>query len=257
MRRLTAQAGDSFLHHANPTVKFTAVFVVSAVLLAIWDPITPAILYIAALITAVTLGRLPLRTLAAAQVPFLLFAVSLLAVNALTRPGDVLIGWGALQVTVEGLYTGTALGLRTLVIGVCSVTFVLTTDPVRLMTSLHQQAKLPARITYGLLAGYRLLGILPGEWATIRRAHAVREVGRRPGQLSRSPRTLAAAAFTLLVGALRRGERMAMALESRGLGAGPRTVWRPVTVTRADRLFLAGVCLAVATTIASVAILTP
>ncbi|MEE6286124.1 hypothetical protein V2J52_00470 [Georgenia sp. MJ173] len=50
--------------------------------------------------------------------------------------------------------------------------------------------------------------------------------------------------FTLLVVSVRRGERMAQALESRGLGLTPRSTWRPVRVVAADWL-LVGVVLGV------------
>lgn len=40
--------------------------------------------------------------------------------------------------------------------------------------------------------------------------------------------------FTLLVVSVRKGERMAQALESRGLGLTPRSTWRPVRITRGD-----------------------
>lgn len=244
-----ATAGDSVLHRRNPTVKLAAVLVVSAVLLAVFDPFTPGLLYLVALAAVPVLGRIPPRTLAAAQIPFLAFAGSLFLINAVTRGGAVVASYGPLEVTTDGLAVGASLAFRTLVIGVCSAAFVLTTDPGRLMVSLHQHARLSPRVAYGVLAGYRLLGWLPQEWVTIRRAHAVRQPRRRPGRLPRSPRALAAAAFTLLVTALRRGDRVALALESRGLGAGPRTLWRPVPLTGTDWVFLLAVVGAVAVAI--------
>jgi energy-coupling factor transporter transmembrane protein EcfT len=123
-----------------------------------------------------------------------------------------------------------ALAVRTLLIGVCAAAFLAVVDPARLLTSLHVVARLPARVTCALLAAHRLLDDLPEEWTAIRRAHAVRRPadadGRRePG---RDVRSLARAAFVLLATTIRRAERIAVALESRGLGAVPRaqrTVW--------------------------------
>src|SRR5690606_5534193 len=108
-----------------------------------------------------------------------------------------------------------------LFVGALSLTLVLATDPVRLMASLHEHARLPATWTYAVLAAHRLLTELPEAWHTIRCAQAVRDPRRRPGALPRSPRALGAAAFALLVGAVRRAERLTVALESRGLGSGP------------------------------------
>ncbi|MQA79116.1 MAG: energy-coupling factor transporter transmembrane protein EcfT [Streptosporangiales bacterium] len=242
--------GDSFLHRRNPVAKFVAVFAVSAALLGVFDPATPALLYALALLAVGVLGRVGMRVLAAAQLPFFAFAVSLLAVNAVSRGGTVIVSAGWFSITDDGLAVGTSLALRTMVIGTCSVGFVLTTDPVRLLTSMQRQLRLPPQVAYGMLAGYRLLGMLPGEWRSIRRAHAVRQPRTRHGRAPRTPRALARAAITLLVLALRRGERLAVALESRGLGAGERTVWRPVVVTGGDVVFLVAVALVVAGTFA-------
>lgn len=242
--------GDSYLHRRNPVAKFVAVFAVSAALLGVFDPATPALLYVLALVAVGMLGRIGLRVLAAAQLPFLAFAVSLLAVNAVSRGGTVLASAGWFSITDDGLAVGASLALRTMVIGTCSVGFVLTTDPVRLLTSMQRQLRLPPRVAYGMLAGYRLLGMLPAEWRSIRRAHAVREPRTRDGRAPRNPRALGRASITLLVLALRRGERLALALESRGLGAGERTVWRPVAMTGGDAAFLAVVVLVVAGTFA-------
>jgi energy-coupling factor transporter transmembrane protein EcfT len=157
------------------------------------------------------------------------------------------------RVTVEGLTIGAALALRTLVIGVGAVAFTTTADPCRLMVSLVQHARLSPRIAYALLAGYRLLGVLPQQWRTITRAHAVRlplreprSAGRRPGMPRLGPRALARCAFALLVTSVRSAERIAFALESRGLGAGPRTVWRPVALGWQDAALVGAVLLPVA-----------
>lgn len=232
------------LDRLDPTVKLTAVMVVSLTLLAVFDPITPALLYALASVGVLSVGRLPLRRLLLGQLPFASFAFSLLAVNAVSRGGQVLHRWGPLSVTDDGLAVGASLALRTMVIGVCVLGFVASTDPARLLTSLHQLGRLPVRATYALLAAYRLLDDLPAEWMTIRRAHAVRDPDRRPGRLPRSPAALSRAAFALMVSALRRGERVAIALESRGLGSAERTVWKPARLRRADLGFAATVVLA-------------
>jgi energy-coupling factor transporter transmembrane protein EcfT len=228
---------DSYLHRRNPTVKFGVVFAISATLLAVFDPWTPALLYCLALGGVRIAGRIPWRSLIVAHVPFLLFGSSLFMVNAIARRGQVVWSWGPLDATGEGITVGASLALRTMVIGVAAIGFVLTTDGTRLMTSLHQHLRVSPRFTYAVLAGYRLLEQLPEEWQTIRMAQAVREERHRPGTLPRSPRALARAAFGLLVTALRRGERMAVALETRGLGSGARTIYRPVPLDRGDWLF--------------------
>ena len=140
---------------------------------------------------------------------------------------------------------GTALALRALVIGVGALTVARATDPRSTMVSLQRHARLPARYAYALLAGRRLLDDLPRRWETITRAHRVRLPLTSRGEVARlRPRHLLRCAFALLVDALRSAERLALALELRGLGDGPRTVWKPAALSSGDLLLTAGVAAA-------------
>lgn len=227
-------ATHSVLHRRDPTVKLVLLLVICMALTAVTDPVTPTVLYALGWPVAMLAGRIPPGTLLRAHIPFVAFAFSLLMVNSLTRPGHAIAEWGPLEVTDHGLSIGAGLAMRTLLIGITSVTFVLTTDGARLMTSMHQHLRLSGRFAYAVLAGYRLLEQLPQTWATIRAAQAVRDPWRRGRGPSTAPRALGRAAFTLLVTSLRRGERMSIALETRGLGAGRRTIASPSNLTRAD-----------------------
>ncbi|CAM3440600.1 energy-coupling factor transporter transmembrane protein EcfT [Occultella aeris] len=234
---------DSALHRRDPAVKLALVLVISAVVTGVFDPWTPTILYLLAAPAVVLAGRIPLGTMARAHLPFALFGLSLFTVNALTRQGQVVWTLGPLDVTAPGLEIGISLAVRTLLIGTLSLGFVLTTDGARLMTSLHQHVRLSGAFAYAVLAGYRLLEQLPQQWQTIRQAQAMRRPrspqarsrpAARPIALPRSPRALTRASFTLLVTTLRRGERMSIALETRGLGAGRRTIHDPARLSPGD-----------------------
>ncbi|MEJ5868244.1 energy-coupling factor transporter transmembrane component T [Pseudokineococcus sp. 5B2Z-1] len=224
----------SVLARRDPVVKLAHVLAVSLGALLVLDPVTPAVLYALGLVGAVLGARVPPRTLAVAHAPFVAFAVGQVLVNALSRPGVVVASPGPLRVTVEGLEVGVALGLRTLLVGVLAIAFVASTSPVRLMTSLQQNARLSPRVTYAVLAGYRMLQEMPREWDVLRAAHAVRAPLRRDGTPVRSPRVLLGAVFGLLVVSVRKGERMSQSLEQRGLGLEPRTTWRPSPLSRGD-----------------------
>ncbi|QYF72899.1 energy-coupling factor transporter transmembrane protein EcfT [Cryobacterium sp. PAMC25264] len=240
------------LARRNPTVKLAILFIVSLALLFVFDPVTPGLLYLLGLAAVLGFARIPLRTLTLAHLPFVGFALGILVVNALSRPGEVLLDLPPIRVTVEGLVVGSALALRTMAIGILSIGFIGTTDPVALMTSLHQHARLSARVTFAVLAGYRMLQQLPREWQVIRQAQSVRAPVRENGAARFGIHEFGRAAFTLLVVSLRRGERMSQSLESRGLGLGARTVWRPVPLGAADWLLLAGTLGALALAIAGV-----
>ncbi|AEE46511.1 energy-coupling factor transporter transmembrane component T family protein [Cellulomonas fimi] len=247
----TALPHDSLLHRRNPTVKLAVTFAVSGAMLVPVDPWTPGVLLALTVPAVVVAGRLPVAVVARALALFTPFAVSVLAVNAVTRDGEVLARVAGLEVTTTGLSVGASLFLRTVLVGLLSAAFTLTTDAGRLMTSLHQHARLGPRATFAVLAGYRVLEQLPDRWTTVRQAQAVRSPARRPGApLPRDPGSLARAAFAVLVVSIRQGERLAIALETRGLGTGPRTVARPVPLDRRDGALAAVVLAVVAGTLA-------
>lgn len=237
-----AAAAGGVLARRNPTVKLGLLFATSFTSLFIFDPLTPAMLYGLSLTAVLSLTDIPLSRLLVAHIPFLAFAAGLLMVNSVTRPGTVLWHVGFLSVTEEGLTVGAALAMRTLLIGVLSIGFLLSTDPVDLMTSLHHNARLSSRVTYTLLAGYRMLQEMPSEWETIRNAQAVRTNFHGAGRARERAPGMTRAAFTLLVLAIRKGERISQSLESRGLGLSPRSTWRMTPVTVGDYVMVVACC---------------
>lgn len=228
---------DSPLSRRNPTVKLMVLFLMCVALLFVLDPVTPTVIYLLCLIGVVWGGRLSLGAALRAQLPFLAFAVGVFSINVLSRPGTVIWQEGAARVTVEGITVGSALAVRTLVIGILAAGFILTTDSIALMTSLHQNARLGARPSYALMAGYRMLQQMPAQWGDIRAAQSVRAPLKNDRTVRSSPASFGRAAFALLVLSIRRGERIAQSLESRGLGLAPRSVWKPVRVEAADVVF--------------------
>ncbi|MFS0706069.1 energy-coupling factor transporter transmembrane protein EcfT [Cellulomonas sp. 179-A 9B4 NHS] len=218
------------LARRDPTLVLATLLVVSLLLLVPVDPWTPGALLVVAVVAA-RAGGVPWRTLLRGAATFGPFAASVLAVNLVTRPGVPVGHVGGLTVTDVGVLVGAGLAVRTLLVGTLAVVVASSLDPVRLVTSLHQRAGLTPRWAAALLAGHRVLEQLPARWVAVRQAQAARLPGprpRRPGRLPAHPGLLGRAAFTLLVVTLRQAQQMAVALETRGVGSGPRTVHRPV-----------------------------
>ncbi|WP_241237201.1 ATP-binding cassette domain-containing protein [Brachybacterium saurashtrense] len=237
-----ASTAHPWLARRSPAVLLGLLTGLSVVGIALTDPVPLLILYLLLGAGAMLGCRLGPLALARAQLPFVVFAGGVFAVNVLSRPGHE--PWPELpvRVTEEGIVLGTALALRVLVIGLGAVIVLRASDPRRTMISLQQHAHLPARYAYALLAGRRLLDDLPRRWRTITRAHRVRLPLTAQGDVAAlRPRHLLRCAFALLVDAVRSAERIAFALESRGLGEGPRTVWRPVPLGAGDAVLAAGV----------------
>ncbi|MEU2666185.1 energy-coupling factor transporter transmembrane component T [Micromonospora sp. NPDC007220] len=235
-------APKALLARRNPVAKLAAALVFSFILIATLDPVAPAIAI------AVELALLPLfgvrfRVLARRAWPLLVGAVGVvvtLVLFAAERSGRVLVEAGPVVVTSGVLLTALGLVLRMFAVALPGVIVFATTDPTDLADALIQNAKAPARFAIGALAAFRLVPLLGQEWQMIsmaRRARGV-EAGRNP--LAKL-RLFVSTAFALLVGAIRRGTRLAVAMDARGFDAGvPRTVARRQRFVAADGLLIAG-----------------
>ncbi|GGS06441.1 ABC transporter [Micromonospora fulviviridis] len=244
------------LARRNPVAKLAAALVFTLILVATLDPVAPAIAI------AIELAVLPLfgvrySVLARRAWPLLAGAGGILVTLVLfaaDRSGRVLVEAGPVLVTEGVLDTALGLVLRMLAVALPGILVFATTDPTDLADALIQNAKAPARFAIGALAAFRLVPLLEEEWRMISMARRARGVdaGRNP---IAKLRLFGSTAFALLVGAIRRGTRLAVAMDARGFDAGtPRTVARRQRFTRADGLLVvaAGALAAAALTVSVV-----
>ncbi|WP_396937217.1 energy-coupling factor transporter transmembrane component T family protein, partial [Mycolicibacterium sp.] len=128
-----------------------------------------------------------------------------------------------------------AMFLRVLAIALPSVLLFADVQATELADGLGQVLRLPARFVVGALAGMRLVGLLHQDWQYLgyaRRARGVADHGRL--------RRFLGQAFALLVFAIRRGTKLATAMEARGFGAYPNRTWaRPSTFGVREFLLIA------------------
>jgi energy-coupling factor transport system permease protein len=183
------------------------------------------------LVLAVVLGRVRPSRLWRGLVPLLFAALAIGVFNAIFAAAnndpaaEQVLRAGPLRLTEEAILGGVGLAARVLAIAAIGVTFAQTTDSTRLVDSLVQQARLPDRFAYGALAAYQAVPRFSEDLATLRQARRIR--GLR-GEWH--PRMLVG----LLVLAIRHGDRLALAMDARGFGAGERSRYRVVRWTWLD-----------------------
>ena len=246
MRQFVWHETDSFLHRLNPLTKLAPSVPVALLVALVQEPLTPAVIALAAIFATRVLGRLPWGALLRPLGFSALLSLGMFWTGVLfyagpgSEPGAADVWLGPVRVSVAGLVYGLTLAARLWAIFATSLLFVLTTDPVDFVLALIQQGRLPDRIGYGVFAAYRFVPLVEEELANVRAAHQVRNVGGKGGPLGRL-RAAFGYAIPLLAIAVRRGERVALAMDSRAFGALPmRTYYRTTTVGRADALFAAG-----------------
>jgi energy-coupling factor transport system permease protein len=131
-----------------------------------------------------------------------------------------------------------ALGLRIIGVAMAGVLALATTDPTDLADALQQQLRAPGRWAIGVLAAVRLLPVLAVDRQTVALARRARGVDAGWNPVA-AFRLTAGVLFGLLVSAIRRGTRLAVAMEARGFGARPcRTSARPQHMRPADWLLM-------------------
>jgi energy-coupling factor transport system permease protein len=134
--------------------------------------------------------------------------------------GHTFFAWALITISSSSLTLAVATGLRILAIGLPAVVLFVTVDPTDLADGLAQVVHLPARFVLGSLAALRLVSLFRDDWASLslaRRARGVADSGRL--------RRFAGQLFALLVLSVRRGSKLATAMEARAFGADGRRSW--------------------------------
>ena len=218
---LTPTAGAGAIYRINPVAKLaaTAVIGIALVLSIDWVSASVALTGEAVLFLFAGLGprRFVRRTL-----PVVIAAVFAAATILLYGRASGASHWRFLLVNVTdgSIELSIATLLRVLAIGLPAVVLFVTVDPTDLADGLAQVLRLPSRFVLGALGGLRLVGLFAEDWKSLelaRRARGIADSGRL--------RRFAGQAFALLVLSIRRGSKLATAMEASGFGSSIPRSW--------------------------------
>lgn len=235
-----------FIDAVNPVTRLAAVMVLTTPLLLTVDWLSAAVALGIQLLLFAIAGVTP-RLLVARTWPILVAApVAGVSMLLYGRPeGREYWSFWLARVTDGSIELALAITVRVLAIGLPAALLFLRVDPTELADGLAQIARLPARFVLGALAATRLVGLFVEDWRAMALSRRARGIGDH-GALRR----IATMAFALLVLAIRRGSKLATAMEARGFGSDiPRTWARRSRVGLRDAALLV-----MATTIAAIAI---
>jgi energy-coupling factor transport system permease protein len=245
-----AAVRPAFLTRVTPVARLVGgmAWLVAAILTL--DPVVPVRLAAAAAVALVLWSGLPLRRLPRRLAPLGFAILSLTAFSILLsgsngdRSLTALLEFGPVRVTGPAVSAGLAVGLRVVVIGLTTLLVFGPSDPTRMADSLVQQWHVPDRFAYGTLAALRVAPFMAGDWAVIAAARHLR--GIRPAGPAARVRDAWDRLLVMLVAAIRRAERLALAMDARGFDSGvKRTHFRVLQMGWRDWLTI-GAALAVA-----------
>ena len=188
--------------------------------------VVTSLIVLAGIAFAVAVSGLSAGALARRLVPLLLAAAGLGVFNTLFG-------------TTHDPATGLAIALRVLGIALSGVVMVATIDPTDLADALVQHLHAPPRFVVGALAAFRLFPLFSREWDTLGLARRARGIEADRTIVDRAA-AFPGRALGLLVAAIRRATRLAIAMDARGFGSRDcRTLARPRPFTLGDWSFLA------------------
>lgn len=226
-----------WLDGVNPVTKLVLAVLLSVPLFASID-ITSALAAIVLQLVCLPLTGLRPSTVLKRLLPIAIFApIAGVSMLLYAEPaGHIYWTFGFATISEDSITLAIAVSLRVIALGLPTILLFGGTDPTELADALAQVAKLPSRFVLGILAGTRMLGLFLDDWRTMSLARRARGVGDR-GVLRR----FFSMAFVLLVFAVRRGSKLALAMEARGFGSGiPRTWSRPSRLHPRDAVALIG-----------------
>jgi energy-coupling factor transport system permease protein len=227
---------ESLLGRTSPLVKLGLAIAWLVGLATTVDPRPGAFLAIAALLATPLLGGVPSPRLARGLLPLAIAAGGIGLSNLIfgapnLDPGAAeLARIGPLRLTEPAAWAAIGLVARVVAIAAVGAAFTFTTSATRLTDALVQQAHLSPRFAYGALAAYEAVPGLAADFATLRGARRLR------GLPAWYPRILVG----LLIRSIRHADQLALAMDARGFGGGPRTTFRPIHWGPADAGVAAG-----------------
>ncbi|CAL8977308.1 Putative HMP/thiamine permease protein YkoC [Propionicimonas sp. T2.31MG-18] len=230
----------------NPVSKMAAVAIQTVALLTSIDPVSAAIALALNLVlfawAGLTWTQFWKRTFAVWTAALLAGVTTALYGRV---SGTVHLDFWFVTVSDGSITLGIATALRVLAIGLPGIVLFATTDPTDLADGMAQILKLPARFVLGGLAGIRLVGLFLDDWHQLSLARRARGVADAGGFVERLKRFLGQA-FALFVVSIRRGSKLATAMEAKGFGAPTPRTWARPSVLRPADLWLIVTALAVA-----------
>jgi len=229
---------STWVTRSNPVAKIAAMFVLTCGVIFSIDLVSASVML------ALLFAAMPLTGVRLAAVARRLWFIPLVALAAgygtallAAHDGPIVFELGPIVFSQRSVLLGIAVALRTIDLVLPCVLLAASIDSTELADALVQLCRLPERFVLATLAASRLLGLFAAELETLRMARRARGVGGSGpfAQLA----AFAPVSFALLVQAIRRGTRLAMAMEGRAFGTAGRTWSRKSELHRRDALLVA------------------
>ncbi len=241
MSKLSYLGIPSPLQRLSALSKFSELFAVAFLGYFITNPVYQLILFAVLTFVILVLGKIPLMDYLRGLSLFLTFGLILCVMQTLLYNGEdpaILFSIGSFGIHTAGLLYGLNLCLRVFVLGSSVLSFIMTTEPRRMIYDMVERAHIPYRFAYGFYSALRFIPIFEEEVRNIMNAHAIRGTNTVEKGLINKVKVFIRLAAPLLVSGLRKAKSQAIAMEARAFGAyDKRTQTKTYQETTAGYLF--------------------
>lgn len=213
--------GDSLIHRLDPRSKL--LIVTSEILGLFFVSKLPGLVGFALMIGLMAcLAQVPLGYLFRSLRPLLIVIILTFALNALFTPGDAIASLGFVTVSREGLQRGLFMTIRLVLLITSSSLLTLTTSPMALTDGLERTLSpfrrfgVPAHeFAMMMTIALRFIPTLMEEADRTMKAQMARGADFESGSLIRRAKSFIPLLVPLFIGAFRRADDLAVAMEAR------------------------------------------
>ena len=234
---------DSVIHRLDPRVKLlgTLVFLVALFVVDSWTMYGVAAVVLGILIK---LSNVPLKFMTKGLKNILILLLISVSFNLFLTPGEPIFQLGILKISKEGLTIALKMGIRLILLVMGSSLMTLTTTPNQLTDGMEKGLRafkkigVPVHeISMMMSIALRFIPILIEETDKIMKAQQARGADFESGNIIQRAKAMVPILVPLFIGAFRRANDLAMAMEARCYRGGEgRTKMKPLKYEGRDRI---------------------
>ena len=234
---------DSVIHRLDPRVKLlgTLVFLIALFVVDSWTMYAVAAVVLGILIK---LSNVPFKFMTRGLKNILILLLISVSFNLFLTPGEPLFQLGILKISKEGLTIALKMGIRLIMLVMGSSLMTLTTTPNQLTDGMEKGLRgfkkigVPVHeISMMMSIALRFIPILIEETDKIMKAQQARGADFESGNIIQRAKAMVPILVPLFIGAFRRANDLAMAMEARCYRGGEgRTKMKPLKYEGRDRI---------------------
>ncbi len=211
----------SVIHRLDPRLKILASFVYIIALFIVKN-IQSYIMVIGYISLMILLSKVPLKYILKGLRPILIIIVLTFGINIFMTQGEVVFQRGFITITREGIEMAVFMALRLIFLIIGTSLLTLTTSPIQLTDGIERilnpfkRLGVPAHeLAMMMTIALRFIPTLLEETDKIMKAQMARGADFESGNLMKRAKSLIPLLVPLFIGAFRRADDLAMAMEAR------------------------------------------